>query len=133
MLSGCVGAQIFIPTTQTILNPAISPSHGKFAANNLKKKYTCSYVEEKWGKPSTVEVDDNKSTLLYSRGSQWVGVMPFLIIPIPLVFPVGTESITIECENDIAIKAHRLTTWSYICACSLKYDAQCWCNQGQRY
>lgn len=114
ILSGCVGAGVLMPDeSEAILSPSISSSKGNYSSNHFEKKYTCSYVQEKWGEPDTISAKDNKSTLLYKHDLVWAGVMPILIIPIPLAIPVGSKSTAIECNNDVVIKAYGTRTTFY--------------------
>lgn len=98
LLSGCVGVA-------TMHNPEKKHEDLKFKLmgrgflfDNQEENhnYSKSDVVEVWGQPDSKEVSGNVEYWRYKQGVlAWAGVIPMIVIPIPLVAPVGKNSVTL--------------------------------------
>lgn len=101
-LSGCVGVI-------TIHNPT---THYDAASIKLGGKgYCCSGVNDpvstkaeiiqSWGQPDKQWTKGNSEMWQYFRdGLSWAGIMPVLVIPVPLLVPTGRHSTTFIFTDD---------------------------------
>ena len=93
-LTGCIGGIVYYPRTEE-------------KKEDYPQDMKCSEVITKWGDPQKKSVNGNELTLVYRNnndGYALFGLMPLiLIIPVPLVIPVGLESTTVKCKDDIVI------------------------------
>jgi len=64
------------------------------------KKYTIEDVKAEWGEPKQITLSDNKTTLFYSKGLRWKGIIIIPLIPIPLAIPVGFKTVSFEFTNN---------------------------------
>jgi hypothetical protein len=59
------------------------------------------------GKPKREYTETSKDFLVYNLDVAWRGVVPWIIIPIPLIVPVGMNEISFEFENDRLLRFWR--------------------------
>ena len=110
LLSGCVGVGVMTmhnPDTELdslefklgekgFLNPHVRES----------QKYTKEDVLVLWGEPDSKAVDGAVEEWRYNReGLAWAGLIPVVIIPIPLVAPVGKNGVVLSFNGNELIKA----------------------------
>ena len=111
LVSGCAGVGVLYPGEWYDINkPAIGSTSGHYYKNQNNKEFTCEQVEKLWGQPDVVTVEGGKTVLVYKNGLVFAGVMPFVVIPIPLALPVGQKNTTIECENGVVVRAYKTGT-----------------------
>lgn len=80
----------------------------------------CSDLEKRWGKSSwKVAVDGNNTTLIHEDGFVWAGLTIFVVIPIPLVIPVGHEYEEFVCKDNKLIQAHGKIQKHYAAYCGI--------------
>jgi hypothetical protein len=91
LLSGCIGGLFVYPK--------------KIPVGEYKRYAKCAELIASWGQPDHQSVDGSATTLVYKMGYKWAGVMPMIIIPIPLVIPVGRNSTSLVCEDGVLIGA----------------------------
>src|SRR5689334_23792220 len=98
-LASCIGGMLVYPTYFPPLErPSIGGNKGAYhSGRDLKAPVKCTEVIARWGQPDNQSVDGNATTLVYKRGFTWAGVVPMIIIPLPLVIPVGTKSTSLVC------------------------------------
>ena len=85
--------------TQTFRPPAVGTtaeigSVGE--ATNGKNAPTALWLKKHWGKPKSIRLASPQSAdELWDRDllSTWCGVIPWIIVPIPLVLPTGREEV----------------------------------------
>jgi hypothetical protein len=59
-----------------------------------------------WGKPDEIITDsENKETWVYKR-KLWCGIMPIIILPIPLILPVCDGFDRIDFTDNVATNLH---------------------------
>lgn len=91
-LSGCLGLAVSSPDECENETP-YTGVHDIFGHSKTKQALTpkastkADFLKE-WGEPDKIiPADDNEEILIYER-NLWCGVIPIVIIPIPLVLPV---------------------------------------------
>ena len=68
--------------------------------------YSKSDVVEAWGQPDSKDLIGNTEYWQYKQDSlAWAGIIPMVVIPIPLVVPVGKNSVTLGFAGDELISA----------------------------
>jgi hypothetical protein len=53
-----------------------------------------------WGEPKKKGVKDGQEYWVYNDGLAWRGLVIFVIIPIPLLAPVGHNEVTLHFEHE---------------------------------
>ena len=70
------------------------------------QKYTKKSVLEIWGEPDSKVVEGSIEIWRYNQeGFAWAGLIPIVIIPIPLVAPVGKNGVVLSFNGNELIKA----------------------------
>ena len=114
LLQGCVGFVVAKQDTQVINNPVIAsqadyenPAETREQARKRMaiadpaeatnrvtwEVYTPAWLQTHWGQPKHIRHADEVQVWTYHFGPIWEGIMPCLIVPIPLVLPVGEKKI----------------------------------------
>jgi len=95
---------------------AARPSVLRTSAPNTTK----TEATEQWGRPDKTEhVDAIRERWFYFNGLSWAGIIPMLILPIPLVIPTGHDYVELLFEGENAVNARTSQTgWSGF-ACGL--------------
>jgi len=117
-MTGCVGVG-FISERVTVWKP----DAGFGIENGLVGKYDSKRSDRQiivtetalinaLGQPNSIKLLENGFKVYsYEIGSSWKGVVLFLVIPIPLALPVGTESVEYHFFNGKMIELHRRYGW----------------------
>jgi len=110
MLSqGCVGILVGSRDTTTTENPSLSKTADVDGVLGVSDgvKYNGPWLRSHWGTPSTVKSEvEGAEVWTYGFGQQcWCGVMPALVIPIPLMIPTGTEKVVFLLRDDQVVSA----------------------------
>jgi hypothetical protein len=115
LCQGCVGVASMSSTRTAISNPVLSDAASlnglsQVAATNTRSNsdYTAQWLEAHWGKPSTLRPESGGGggeLWTYKFGNAWRGVVPMLIIPIPLILPTGSEKITLVVRHGRVVSA----------------------------
>ena len=114
---GCVGVLVCSKASTTIKRPFINPtgpdvecvSEG-FGGN----EYTGSWLKSNWGTPKSVKAVSGSNEELWTyqfKRQCWCGVIPMVIIPIPLVVPTGTEKAVFLLRDGRVVSAKRAKWW----------------------
>ena len=98
LLQGCVGGGIIKSTT------------GQYSWYDAHSKidpvvYTSNWLTERYGKPASVSTNGLKQVWTYQTGWIWAGVMPVIVVPIPLAVPVGKEKTIFVLRDDRIVSA----------------------------
>lgn len=98
VLSGCIGLIIGYPEYHPVVEPR------PFDTN---KEATKTDFLKYWGKPDSIVVHPDNAAIetWHYKRNHWCGIIPVLIVPIPLVLPVCTKDNRIRFDGKIA------TTW----------------------
>ena len=101
LLSGCIGGGIIKSKT----NPyRWYNSHSKTNA----EVYTSTWLKTNYGKPTNVITNGSEEVWTYQSGRIWAGVMPVVIVPIPLAVPVGREAALFTLQDDPIVSATQI-------------------------
>lgn len=110
LCSGCVGVSVTGDKSAVVNNPNISKNkgyigHTPLAPNRLVAE---SEVVKYWGSPDKVEVNDKgQKQLLYKRDEfRWNGITLMMVVPIPLVVPVGHDYLSLTVDNGSVTSAY---------------------------
>jgi hypothetical protein len=104
-LSACVGVSSFVEVdVDKERNLEYERAGKQFVYIGASK----NDIMARQGAPDSYELFSNENTWVYEYGmnGSWCGIMPFLIIPVPLLLPVCNEGdVKFTFENDVVIKA----------------------------
>jgi hypothetical protein len=92
---------------------------GGYYASPTGQSLRCSELKEQWGEPSSTAASGNRTTLTYRHDLIWAGIVAMLVLPIPLALPIGRKRTTIECADDVIVKASGTQTGSSAAYCGL--------------
>jgi len=115
-LQGCVGVGVLRSRTKVINNPEISSysdtpqpvSREKVSAATNTVVYTAEWLRKNWEKPDHIShvAGTSEEIWIYKSDRIWEGVIPIIvIIPIPLVLPVGRESVRLTLRDGRVVSA----------------------------
>jgi len=102
LVQGCVGGGALTKHSQTLRDPIIPdrPSPVLFSRDSAKMTnavvYTAAWLESHWGMPANItpsRANARDEIWTYKFGLIWKGVVPVVIIPIPLALPVAREQV----------------------------------------
>ena len=100
LLQGCIGGGVIKSQTGPY-----------YWANSSTKTnaavYTSAWLETNYGKPTIVSTNGLEEVWTYQSGRIWAGVMPVIIVPIPLAVPVGREKIVFILRDAQVVSATR--------------------------
>ena len=110
---GCVGAVVMRTRTLTFKPPSVGASAAVSAVSGAVQQGTDAptaiWLEEHWGKPTSVRLASPESEgelWTYKFGRVWCGVVPWVVVPIPLVLPIGREQVVfLVQERDQVVSA----------------------------
>jgi hypothetical protein len=131
MVSGCVGigpittrvnVEHISPPTQRYVTACPKPQErGKveFCPAQTAASVTREQIQTLWGKPKETGSSDGHDFMTYNRDLAWRGLMVFLIVPIPLLLPVGYNETTFFFEKERLVKVHSDDWKSDIALCGL--------------
>jgi hypothetical protein len=99
---GCLGLGTRTTQTETIQDPVIID--GPIADGIWDRRveptntivYTSAWLDAHWGKPTSISRTSTSGLVeiwTYKFDRIWEGAIPFVVIPIPLVLPVGREQV----------------------------------------
>jgi hypothetical protein len=118
-LQGCVGVVIPKTRTKVISDPVVSVYKDvpdAVRARNLSEatksvmettNCTSEWLRTYWGDPQQIShLSENLDEIwTYKSGLVWEGVVPFVIIPIPLVLPVAHEKVCFMLHDGRVVSA----------------------------
>ncbi len=125
-LQGCVG--VVVPKTHTtvISDPVVETysgvdyvfslsapdrfhTHYKPDASNAFSTSQCTseWLRQHWGSPSCIQhaAGEPEEIWTYKFDTAWEGIVPFVIIPIPLMLPVAHEKVCFSLRDERVIRA----------------------------
>lgn len=113
---GCVGVVLRQSRSEAFEPVKIARERQIDGANLGKDKESAEWLMEHWGKPTRVErisqpVIGEKWTYDFKR--RWCGVLPCIIIPIPLVLPVAKDTVVFDIRGGSVERAEVKALWAY--------------------
>jgi hypothetical protein len=114
LLQGCVGAVVLKTRTEVISNPVIpfdseipeptSRTNSPEATNVIV--YTPELLRKYWNSPDLVSKSAGSEEIwTYKTRLVWKGVIPFVIVPIPLILPVAKEKVCLTLRDGHVVGA----------------------------
>lgn len=102
----------------------------------LEKNITKDKIVAFRGEPDKKIIEGNHEIWHYKKGFAWGGIVPVVIIPIPLVIPYWHQETVIQIENEQLISVESDETKSPIFMCSpipvmwiIHGSTNIWCHQ----
>ena len=111
LFSGCVGVATMHNSEKKYddLNFKLMGRGFLFDDQEENHNYSKSDVIEIWGQPDSKDIRGNVEYCRYKQESlAWAGVIPMVVIPIPLVVPVGNNSVTLGFIDNELVSATSL-------------------------
>ena len=126
VLPGCVGFVVPKTRTRVINNPEVSVFKGSVVdsvwessgtnAPNPYSRTNCpaGWLRAHWGAPDLVcRLPANSDEIwTYKSDLAWKGIVPFVIIPIPLILPVTREKICFDLHDGHVVSASITTSYT---------------------
>ncbi len=121
LLQGCVGVAVLKPHTEVMSDPVVAsipndadPAHQRSlseATNVLV--YSAGWMRTNWDNPNRVSHVQGGADELWTYNFRriWVGVVPCVILPIPLMLPVGREKICFRLHDGRVVSASSTKPW----------------------
>ena len=115
--SGCVGAAYYGTHCGSIENPSATSTPGHLFKGSAGHVATADQVRQDWGAASETQTcGDGVERWTYFGAIRWKGVLVFaVVLPIPLLIPVGRERVSIDFRNGVAVAGDAITSeelWS---------------------
>ena len=116
LVQGCVGFVVVRPKAETFKSPGV---WDKAAINSVGSPVrgtnspTTAWLQDHWGKPASVRpvsTGTQGEFWTYKFGRAWYGVAPCLVVPVPLVLPLGREKVVFLVQGDRGVSADVVTT-----------------------
>jgi hypothetical protein len=88
---------------------------------------TSMWIKDHWGQPAHIRVSNSPSQQelwTYRFERKWCGLLAWVVVPIPLVLPLGQERVVFQVEDGRVIKAEVTTLGGY------EAVAGCWGPEG---
>jgi len=109
LLQGCVGVGVWSKEKTAISNPTISDTVRLDGVTSGREgsAFTAAWLQAHWGAPKRVSPGSAAGEELwtYEFGQCWCGVIPMVVIPIPLVLPTGSEKMVFLLRDGRVVSA----------------------------
>ena len=113
LTQGCIGVGLFGRKTETLDSPRIAGTgienvfdyHGFEHGSRI---ITVDQLRTDWGDPLSItpaSTGCQEELWTYEFGRIWCGIAPLLVVPVPLVVPVGRQKVVFFLKDGQAIKA----------------------------
>ncbi len=111
MSQGCVGLLVVHTQTHSFEAPIVGekPTIGLASSpTNAITNPTAEWLRGHWGEPASVRVaatEPQAELWTYKFSHPWRGIIPCVIIPIPLVLPLESEKVTFVVRDGRVVRA----------------------------
>ena len=119
LTQGCVEVLVMRTEHQSTKTPVVSPTPGPYLASARSqgtKSPSAEWLREHWGNPASaklVSADPPTEAWTYQFGNPCRGIVPWIIIPIPLVLPLQQEKVVFHMQSGQAASVETFTLgWS---------------------
>jgi len=108
---GCVGIAVYGVKEQAFEPARLQEKPGIHAvarSSSSNEETTTVWLREHWGQPSSMARSSRSGEdeiWTYKFNHSWCGIMPYIVIPIPLVLPVGKERVVFYVHDGRVGKA----------------------------
>ena len=111
LLQGCVGIGLRGDVTSVIDHPVIGDKGTLYIGENLSKHTSKQELRSRWGQPDYIDfTDDISERWDYILGYRWNGLeIMAVVLPLPLLVPVGREHIYFFFTNEEMMHSEILT------------------------
>lgn len=114
LLPGCVGMAYFGTERMDAVSPRDVAGIGSTSAPSA------ALLLERLGAPDErVQVTATREDWIYDRGLRWNGPVLFVVIPVPLLVPIGRASDTYRMEEGEAVAVDRVVHTETLHACGM--------------
>jgi hypothetical protein len=108
LCSGCVGFAFHGNEHHRADNPILTADRAHYDGSDSSNRRfpvpTKNQVLAAWGKPDRIEMSSQgNERWIYENGIRWNGVVLFLLIPVPLLIPVGSDYMVVEYAGDSVV------------------------------
>ena len=111
--TGCVGVMVSHTQHQTFDFPSVrnkAAADAVFTPHGMTNGYnlTANELSKRWGQPQEIKPHPyapNSEVWTYQFGRFWCGVIPCIVIPIPLVAPLAGEKVQFVVSDGHVIQA----------------------------
>jgi hypothetical protein len=115
--SGCVGIAYYGAHEGSVANPSAASVPGYLFKGSKGHVATADQVRRDWGPATEIESrGDGVERWSYYGAMRWNGVLVFaVVLPIPLLVPVGRERVSIDFRDGVAVAGDAITSeelWS---------------------
>jgi hypothetical protein len=118
LVQGCVGYTVHTVKTQTYQDPVVCepPNPGAVQARtglyHDRAPCTADWLEAHWGKPQAIvrpasRAGGSDEIWKYRFKEVWTGIVPWVIVPIPLMLPLEGEEVRFVVRNGTVVSARR--------------------------
>ncbi|MBS0370943.1 MAG: hypothetical protein JSS57_17305 [Proteobacteria bacterium] len=123
LLTACVGAGVISSQTETPKRATLAKSRGNIvllAPNTSAPTTDKTAVRKGWGEPDRIEPRGELERWIYNKDVAWTGVLLFaVIVPIPLLVPVGHDHLAIDFRNDVLVNIEARGQESRLAFCAM--------------
>ena len=106
LLSGCAGVLVMHNPKKTHDSDEFRlMGRGYISAKRAHSGYQKADVLKAWGEPDSKKIKRGVEYWRYEQGLAWAGLIPVLVVPVPLVLPVGKNSATLAFSGDELVSA----------------------------
>ena len=116
LTQGCVGIAVQKSRTRTFQDLEVESKaaafglHSRDASHTNATTYTVAWLDAHWGTPSSITHNSEggrDEVRIYKFGPIWRGVVPFVLIPIPLLLPTDRERVLFILRDGCIISGER--------------------------
>jgi len=106
LLPGCVGIWAINNSEKTYEPEKVAlGDRGHLSLKYPPKRLIKAEVVDKWGDPDEKVKESSSERWVYKQKKlSWAGLMPFIIVPIPLVIPTGHNKASLTFSEELLIK-----------------------------
>ncbi len=118
LLQGCVGFVVARTKTQTFTPPGIGEkpaTSAVWARTDPANNVTAAWLQDHWGSPASVRPaspDAQGELWTYKLGLACHGIIPCVIVPVPLVLPVGKQKVVFRVQEGQVLSA-KVTSFGF--------------------
>ncbi len=138
LLQGCVGVVFPGTRTKTQDEPLVREKsvYGALDQRPLREPRTTAVsLRQRWGEPTSISqitAGSGGELWTYEFGRVWYGVIPSVVIPIPLALPLGREKVLFQVVNGEVVSAESIIGGlaGGACASLVGPDGRPWADAG---
>ena len=108
LASGCVGLAIPKEDSNSYPIPGVTLSSRSWTSGPAghTQTYTKEEVLKEWGTPDETSFSEGMEHWSYNSEIRWIGVIVFLLIPLPIMVPTGHHTTTLDFVGEDLTMVH---------------------------